>query len=99
MTCPTYFTRYDYNSYTVSGLGYPPPPPGSGPSNGGPHGSGPSNGGPRTGPYMGAGLRQGGPSQQHRITPEFLQQAIAGAMRASNMNPLPTSGKYRNYAI
>ena len=56
------------------GLGYPPPPPGSGPSNG-----------PRTGPNMGAGLRQGGPSNQPRITPEFLQQAISGAMRANNI--------------
>ncbi|XP_063675807.1 uncharacterized protein LOC134812347 [Bolinopsis microptera] len=59
-----------------AGLGYPPPPPGSGPSN--------ANGA-RTGPNMGAGLRQGVPSNQPRITPEFLQQAISGAMRANNI--------------
>ena len=63
-------------SSNASGLGYPPPPPGSGPSN--------ANG-PRTGPNMSAGLRQGGPSSQPRITPEFLQQAISGAMRANNI--------------
>ena len=68
---------------TISGLGYPPPPAGSGPS----------NGGPRTGPNMGAGLRQGGPSLQPRITQEFLQQAISGAMRASNMTPSSASSK------
>ena len=42
---------------------------------------------------MGAGLRQGGPSNQPRITPEFLQQAISGAMRANNIPSANGSGQ------
>ena len=61
---------------------------------------GPSNG-PRTGPNMGAGLRQGGPTSQSRmITPEFLQQALSGAMQRTGLaNNIPNQPNGRYFTL